>query len=258
MYYVSNEIISSWVSHFMWPFFRISSFFLIVPVLGAQLIPARIRITLAFVITVLIYPVLPDMPIIEAVNLQTFIIIFEQIIIGSTLGFVVFLLLQIYILAGQTISMQMGLGFASMVDPTNGVSVAVISQWYQVLVTLVYLSINGHLLTLQVVVESFYSIPIGDGLFATTAWFDLSTFGSWLFRASLMLALPAISALLLVNVAFGVMTRAAPQLNVFALGFPITMLGGLVIVWASYSAASELVDHYLNIHVDYIRRLIGN
>ncbi len=254
---LTDAMIASWVSHFMWPFIRLSSFFIIVPVLGSRLVPARIRISLSFVITLTIYPLLPDMPIIEALDVQTMLLIFEQIIIGSTLGFLVFVMLQIFILAGQTISMQMGLGFASMVDPANGVSVAVLSQWYQALVTLVYLAINGHLLTLEVVVESFYTLPIGQGLFTTDSWMMLALFGSWLFKASLMLALPAISALLLVNISFGIMTRAAPQLNVFALGFPVTMMGGLVVVWVSYSAAADLVIQYLNVHVSVMRSLIG-
>jgi flagellar biosynthetic protein FliR len=254
---LTDQIIGSWVSHFMWPFFRLSAFFVIVPVMGARLVPTRVRLGLSLVITVLIYPMLPDMPIIESVDIQTFIIIAEQILIGTTLGFLVFVIFQIFILAGQTISMQMGLGFASMVDPANGVSVAVLSQWYQVLVTLVYLAINGHLLTLEVVIDSFMTLPVGQGLFATDSWFILSEFGAWLFRASLMLALPAISALLIVNITFGVMTRAAPQLNVFALGFPITMMGGLVIVWVSYAAAAPLVNQFLDIHVSLMRALIG-
>lgn len=241
----------------MWPFFRLSAFFVIVPVMGARLVPTRVRLGLSLVITVLIYPALPDMPVIEAVDVQTFIIIAEQILIGTTLGFLVFVIFQIFILAGQTISMQMGLGFASMVDPANGVSVAVLSQWYQVLVTLVYLAINGHLLTLEVVIDSFFSLPVGQGLFSTDSWFVLAEFGAWLFRASLMLALPAVCALLLVNISFGVMTRAAPQLNVFALGFPITMMGGLVIVWVSYAAAAPLVDQFLEIHVALMRNLVG-
>lgn len=254
---LTDEIIGSWVSHFMWPFFRLSAFFVIVPVLGARLVPTRVRLGLAFVITFTIYPMLPDMPIIEAIDVQTFLIIAEQILIGTTLGFLVFVILQIFILAGQTISMQMGLGFASMVDPVNGVNVAVLSQWYQILVTLVYLAINGHLITLEVVIESFFYLPIGQGLFTANSWMVLAEFGSWLFRASLMLALPAVTALLLVNLAFGVMTRAAPQLNVFALGFPVTMLGGLVIVWVSYAAAAPLVDEFLNVHVELMRALIG-
>ena len=243
---ISDAMIASWVSHFMWPFFRISSFLVIVPVIGSRLIPVRLRLGLALVMT-----------IIEALNTQTIVIILEQVLIGTTLGFLVFGIMQVFILAGQTISMQMGLGFASMVDPANGVSVAVLSQWYQALVTLVYLAINGHLITLEVVVDSFYSLPVGEGLFTAHAWKTLADFGAWVFRASLMLALPAASALLLVNIAFGVMTRAAPQLNVFALGFPITMLGGLIIVWASYAAASPLVEQFLTIHVTLMRTLVG-
>ncbi len=208
-------------------------------------------------ITVTVYPLLPPMPIIEALDLQTFLIILDQILIGSTLGFLVFVIMQVFILAGQTISMQMGLGFASMVDPANGVSVAVLSQWYQVLVTLVYLALNGHLITLQVVIDSFYSLPIGEGLFAVDTWKLLADFGAWLFRASLMLALPAITALLLVNFTFGIMTRAAPQLNVFALGFPVTMMGGLVIIWVSYSAALPLVNKFLETHVLLMRSIVG-
>lgn len=254
---LTDAIISSWVSHILWPFFRLSAFFVIVPVLGARLVPTRVRLGLALLMAILLKPLLPPMPIVEAVGIQTFILILEQILIGTTLGFLVFVILQIFILAGQTISMQMGLGFASMVDPANGVSVAVLSQWYQILVTLVYLAINGHLITLQVVVESFFSLPVGDGLFQVTTWQALADFGAWLFRASLMLALPAVTALLLVNLAFGVMTRAAPQLNVFALGFPVTMLGGLVIVWASYSATTPLVEQFLNVHVDLMRAIIG-
>lgn len=254
---LTDEIIGSWVSHFMWPFFRIGAFFVIVPVLGSRLVPRRIRLGLAFVITYTLYPLLPDMPIIEALDVQTFIIILEQILIGTTLGFLVFVLLQIFILAGQTIAMQMGLGFASMVDPANGVSVAVLSQWYQLLVTLVYLAINGHLLTLEVVLDSFFTFPVGQGLFAADSWMVIAEFGTWLFRASLMLALPAVTALLLVNLAFGVMTRAAPQLNVFALGFPVTMIGGLIVVWLSYAAAAPLVDQFLNVHVEFMRALIG-
>ena len=257
MFELTDQIISSWVSHFMWLFFRLSAFFVIVPILGARLVPTRVRLGLALVITYTIYPLLPDMPLIEAVNVQAFVIILEQILIGTTLGFLVFVILQIFILAGQTISMQMGLGFASMVDPVNGVNVAVLSQWYQVLVTLVYLAINGHLITLEVVIQSFYSLPVGQGLFTIDSWMSLSEFGAWVFRASLMLALPAVTALLLVNLTFGVMTRAAPQLNVFALGFPITMLGGLVIVWVSYAAAAPLVEQFLNVHVDLMRALIG-
>lgn len=253
---ITDAQIASWVSHFLWPFFRIGAFMMIVPVLGAQVVPTRIRLGLAFVLTTALYPVLPAMPVIEVTGLRSLLIIAQQILIGVTLGFVVLTILQVFILAGQTISMQMGLGFASMVDPANGVSVAVLSQWYQVLVTLVFLAINGHLVVLGVLADSFSALPVGSDGFSQANFMDLAEFGNWLFRASLMLALPAISALLLVNLTFGVMTRAAPQLNVFVLGFPITMLAGLVIVWASYGSALPMVQDLLDEHVRFMRELL--
>lgn len=253
---ITDAQIASWVSHFMWPFFRIGAFLIIVPVLGAQVVPARVRIGLAFAMTVAVSPILPAMPVIEVVGVESLVIIAQQILIGLTLGFVVLTILHVFILAGQTISMQMGLGFASMVDPANGISVAVLSQWYQVLVTLVFLAINGHLVVIEVLADSFQVLPVGPFSFSRESFMAIAEFGAWLFRASLMLALPAISALLLVNLTFGIMTRAAPQLNVFVLGFPITMLAGLVIIWASYWAAFPMVQELLTEHVRFMRELI--
>lgn len=253
---ITDAQIASWVSDFLWPFFRIGAFFMIVPIFGAQVVPARIRMGLALAMTVALYPVLPPMPVIEVTGLQSLVIIAMQILIGLTLGFVVLTILQVFVLAGQTISMQMGLGFASMVDPANGVSVAVLSQWYQVLVTLVFLSINGHLIVLEVLAESFFLMPVSDSAFSQSVFMSVAQFGAWLFEASLMLALPAIAALLLVNLTFGVMTRAAPQLNVFALGFPVTMLAGLVIVWASYWVALPMVQQLLDVHLDFMMQIL--
>lgn len=253
---ITDAQIASWVSDFLWPFFRIGAFFMIVPIFGAQVVPARIRMGLALAMTVALYPVLPPMPVIEVTGLQSLVIIAMQILIGLTLGFVVLTILQVFVLAGQTISMQMGLGFASMVDPANGVSVAVLSQWYQVLVTLVFLSINGHLIVLEVLAESFQLMPVSDSAFSQSVFMSVAQFGAWLFEASLMLALPAIAALLLVNLTFGVMTRAAPQLNVFALGFPVTMLAGLVIVWASYWVALPMVQQLLDVHLDFMMQIL--
>lgn len=254
---LTDAQIASWISHYMWPFFRITGFFMIVPVLGARVTPVRVRVLLAFVWTTALYPILPPMPMIEVTGLGSLVIIAHQILIGVVLGFVVLAILQVVVLAGQIISMQMGLGFASMVDPANGINVAVLAQWYQVLVTLVFLAINGHLVVLEVLADSFDVLPVAPISFNQGSFLAAAEFGAWVFRASLMLALPAIAALLLVNLTFGVMTRAAPQLNVFTLGFPISMLAGLVIVWASYWAAYPMVQNLVGIHVDFMRNLMA-
>ncbi len=153
--------------------------------------------------------------------------------IGAVLGFLVQLFFHIFVLAGQMVAMQMGLGFASMVDPTNGVSVAVVSQFYVLLVTLLFLSFNGHLVVFEVMIEGFTLLPIAGGSVHQSAIYTLAAAGGWMFSSALLLALPAVTAILIVNFAFGVMTRAAPQLNIFSLGFPFTLLFGIFILWVA-------------------------
>jgi flagellar biosynthetic protein FliR len=145
----------------------------------------------------------------------------------------------------------MGLGFASMVDPTNGVSVPVIGQFFTMLVTLLFLAMNGHLVVFEVLAESFVTLPVGGGLMAAHFW-ELATRLGWVLGAGLLLALPAITALLVVNIAFGVMTRAAPQLNIFSIGFPLTVAMGLVIIWIGMA---DILSQYQVLATDALHLL---
>jgi flagellar biosynthetic protein FliR len=217
----------------MLPFFRVAAFFSTVPIFGNQLVPLRIRLMLALSVSVLLFPILPEVPQTALFSLHTILLIMEQVLIGVLLGFMLQIFFHIFVLAGQMIAMQMGLGFASMVDPTNGVSVAVVSQFYVVLVTLLFLVMNGHLVAVEVMVESFRFLPIAGQFFSETAMYSLAVAGSWMFASALLLALPAVTSILIVNFAFGVMTRAAPQLNIFSLGFPFTLVFGIFILWAA-------------------------
>lgn len=143
-------------------------------------------------------------------------------------------------MAGQIVAIQMGMGFASMVDPANGVSVAVIGQFFTMLVTLLFLSMNGHLVVFEVLTESFTTLPVGGGLMTAQYW-ELAGKLGWVLGAALLLVLPAVTALLVVNIAFGVMTRAAPQLNIFSIGFPLTLVLGLFIVWVGLA---DILNQY--------------
>ncbi len=145
----------------------------------------------------------------------------------------------------------MGLGFASMVDPTNGVSVPVIGQFFTMLVTLLFLAMNGHLVVFEVLAESFVTLPVGEGLMTAHFW-ELATRLGWVLGAGLLLALPAITALLVVNIAFGVMTRAAPQLNIFSIGFPLTVAMGLVIIWIGMA---DILSQYQILATDALQLL---
>ncbi|WP_421866705.1 flagellar biosynthetic protein FliR [Motiliproteus sp.] len=217
---------------FLWPLFRISSFFMAVPLIGTQLVPVRVRLSLALAVTLVVVPLLPPMPVIEGLSPQMLVIIVQQMVIGFVLGFMVQVLFQLFIVVGQVISNQMGLGFASISDPVNGVSVVALSQLYLMIVMMLFLAFNGHQVLIEVIVTSFHIMPVGATLSSDVFW-EVASSGSWMFAGALLMALPAVIALLIVNFAFGIMTKAAPQLNVFAIGFPFTMLFGLFIVWVS-------------------------
>lgn len=229
-----------WMNRFMWPFFRISSFFMAVPLIGTQLVPIRIRLVFALAVTAVVAPLLPAMPVYDGLSAQVFTIVVQQLLIGTALGFMVQVMFHLFVVAGQMISSQMGLGFASISDPANGVSVVVLAQFIQTMVIMLFLALDGHLVLIDVIVGSFYVLPVGELLGTDVLW-NVALAGSWMFSGALLLALPAVIALLVVNFAFGIMTKAAPQLNIFAIGFPFTMLFGLFITWVSMAG---FLDQY--------------
>ncbi|ALI03019.1 flagellar type III secretion system protein FliR [Pseudomonas sp. FW306-02-F02-AA] len=229
---LTDAQISTWVASFMLPLFRVGAVLTTMPVFGTTLVPKRIRLYFALAITVVITPGLPPMPQVNPLDLSGLLLIAEQILIGALLGFSLQLFFQAFVVAGQIVSIQMGMGFASMVDPTNGVSAAVIGQFLTMLVTLLFLGMNGHLVVFEVLTESFTTLPVGSGMLVNHFWEMAGKMG-WVLGAAMLLVLPAITALLVVNIAFGVMTRAAPQLNIFSIGFPLTLVLGLVIFWVS-------------------------
>lgn len=230
MFEYSLDDLARTISAYTWVLFRVASVFMTMPVFGTQLLPARVRLFLAMILTLLVAPQIPAMPELDPLSLGTWVVITEQILIGAAMGFMLQLLFQIHVLAGQIIAMQMGLGFASMNDPSMGISVAVVGQVFTMLVTLLFLTLNGHLVVIEVLVESFTTLPIGQTLGAADFYTLVLRF-SWVLAAALLIGLPAIIALLIVNLAFGVMMRAAPQLNIFSIGFPLTLVFGLFILW---------------------------
>lgn len=237
---LTDTQIGSWVASFILPLFRVTAVLMTMPVFGTTLVPARVRLYFALAITVVIVPGLPPMPEVHALDLSALLLVAEQIIIGALFGLSLQLFFQVFVVAGQIVAIQMGMAFASMVDPANGVNVAVIGQFLTMLVTLLFLAINGHLVVFEVLTESFTTLPVGSGLLVNHFW-DLVGRLSWVLGAALLLVLPAITALLVVNIAFGVMTRAAPQLNIFSIGFPLTLVLGLVIFWITLA---DILPHY--------------
>jgi len=254
---ITDAQISSWINHYVWPLYRILAFFLIAPLFGARNVPQRVRILLGVTVTFLLAPMLPPMPDIEAVSLASTVVVAHQLVIGVALGFLVMTLFQVFVLAGQAIAMQMGLGYASMMDPANGISVTVLAQWYLTLVTLLFLAINGHLVVFEVLIESFYTMPVGQTGLMTESFYDLTLWGRWMFASAVSIALPAIGSLLLVNIAFGIMNRAAPSMNIFSLGFPMTMLMGLFVLWLSFNGVLATIHTAMAGLTDMMKTLVN-
>ncbi|MBC3437595.1 flagellar type III secretion system protein FliR [Pseudomonas sp. BW16M2] len=237
---LTDTQIGTWVATFILPLFRVTALLMTMPIIGTKMLSARIRLYVAIAITVVIVPALPPLPEIDPLSLRGVLLCAEQVIVGALFGFSLQLLFQAFVVAGQIVAVQMGMAFASMVDPANGVNVAVIGQFMTMLVSMLFLLMNGHLVAFEILTESFTTLPVGHALMVDHFW-EMAGRMSWVLGAGLLLILPAIASLLVVNIAFGVMTRAAPQLNIFSIGFPLTLVLGMVIFWIGLA---DILSHY--------------
>jgi len=253
---LGTEQIAIWLGSFFWPFVRISSMMLAAPVFGARMMPVRIRIFMALTISVLTVPLLPAVPTVDPISFSAMGIIFQQILIGIATGLIIQMVFQSLVIAGEAIANGMGLGFARMVDPANGVQVPVISQFFVVLATLLFVILNGHLLLIQLIVRSFEILPIAESGLSLPAIKAVVSWASQMFVGGLMIALPAVTALLVVNIAMGVITRAAPQLNIFAVGFPLMILLGFIFLGATLPSVFAQFTKLLMHGFEYIAQLM--
>lgn len=224
-----GELLQREVTAYLLPFLRIAGLIMVAPVFGARMVSMRVRVALCAALAYLIVPLLPPTPALEPLGLAATLVAAQEVVIGIAMGFTVQMVFDALVIGGQTMAMSMGLGFAMLVDPQRGVSVPVLSQFLVIMGILVFLALDGHLRLLELLVVSFTLLPIGQGFSQDGIW-TLITWGTDMFAGALRLALPGVIALLVVNTAFGVMSRAAPTLNLFAVGFPVALLLGFVIL----------------------------
>jgi flagellar biosynthetic protein FliR len=250
---ITGAELLSWLSALLWPFMRISAMFVAAPIFSARSIPVRIRVLFAFFIAWVLLPVIPKPPVVDLISGEALIISISQVIIGAAMGFILQMVFSAFVIAGQSIATAMGLGFASIVDPQNGVQVPVISQAFLIMATLVFLALNGHLIFIEVLAKSFQSLPVGAVFPSQDALWQLVNWGSDMFTGGLLIALPAVAALLLVNLAFGVVSRAAPQLNIFAVGFPIMILVGIAFLILILPTITEHLSRLMTQALDLIQ-----
>ncbi len=249
--------LSRHLSDFMWPFLRVSALLVAAPVFGTRLVPVRVRIAIAVLLTWALVPILPATPAIDPLSLPAVLIAFQQVLIGLAMGFALQMVFNALIVAGENMAMSMGLGFASMIDPQNGVNVPVLSQFFVIIATLVFLSLNGHFALLELLVQSFRSLPVGAPGLGREAYFAIAGWASEMLIGAVRLALPVVVSILIAYLALGVMTRAAPQLNVFSVGFPLILLFGFVVLYLSMPSFLPLFEALIADGLELIGVLIG-
>ena len=215
------------------PFLRLSAMMMIAPVFSASGFNVRTRALLAALIAAVVAPMMPPTPVAELFSAEGVLMAIREMTVGFAMGFVLQLVFGAVVFAGQAVAMTMGLGFAISMDPQNGVSVPVISQFNVILTTLLFLAIDGHLVLIRAVIESYQVVPVAVAGLPVSTFAKMTSYGSQLFASGMLLALPAMTALILVNISFGVMTSAAPQLNIFAVGFPLTLMAGFLLLFLS-------------------------
>ena len=233
---ITHGQLDLWIAQVFWPFVRIGSCFMVAPAFGATFVPPRVRLVIAGGVALIIAPLIPQPADVVPFSAAGMLITVQQVVIGIALGFCMQAVFDAVTLGGQLLSNSMGLSFAYNMDPMHGAQTPVLGQFYTLMVTMTFLALNGHLKLIEILVDGFRTLPIGttglgsEGLWTVVLW------GSTLFSGALSIALPGVTALLIVNLAFGVMSRAAPQLNLFAVGLPVSLVFGLVIMWVGLPA----------------------
>ncbi|MCB1941494.1 MAG: flagellar biosynthetic protein FliR [Candidatus Accumulibacter sp.] len=220
--------INAWVVAFFFPLARILAVLVSAPPFSNPALPVRVRLILGLAIALAIAPILPAMPAVDPASAAGLLILAQQMIIGLAMGFAVRLVLAAVDLAGTMIGLQMGLGFAVSYDPQSAGQTPVIAEFIGLLSLLVFMAINGHLMVVATLTRSFTAIPIGAPLPGPGSWWNVAAAGATVFSSGLLLALPILVTLLVTNLALAILSRAAPQLNLIVIGFPLTITLGFV------------------------------
>lgn len=218
----------AWITPLLWPFIRTLALFSSLPMLGSRSVPARVRVALSALIVLCAQPVLPPMPQVALDSPLAFMLVVQQVLIGVTIGFAVRVVFAAVEYAGELIGLQMGLNFAAFFDPVTNNQATTTSRLFNTMVSWLFIVVNGHLLIVMALVDSFAAFPVGPEPFAFLRKALPHQWGAEIFATGLWIALPLVAMMVFINVTLGIISRVAPQLSLFSVGFPITIGVGLV------------------------------
>ena len=227
----SEAQVLAWITPWLWAFFRVLGLFTAAPVLSMRVIPRRVRVSLALLIVVCAQPSLPEMPVVPLDSPVALMVIAQQVLIGLTMGFAARVVFAAIEFAGELVGLQMGLNFASFFDPLSGTQITAVSRFYGTTAAWLFVVMNGHLMLTGAVLGSFKAFPVSPEPLAFLHVIQPQVWGAEVFRLGLWVSLPVVSMLILVNMVMGLMARVAPQMNIFSIGFPITLGVGFTGLW---------------------------
>jgi flagellar biosynthetic protein FliR len=254
MNFLAADIVERFYT-FLWPMLRISALMITAPIFSLSAFNTRMRILLALVLTWLVYP-LHKWPVIDPTSAQGLIEVFNQIMIGATMGLILQVVVAAVVVAGQSIAAAMGLSMANMLDPNMG-NVPVISQLLIVMSSLIFVGFGGHAILLGLILESFHTLPIGTNILNQAVYGRVLQWSSMVFLGAVLMALPVMVSLLFINVGLGVVTRAAPSLNIFAVGFPAMIMAGFIILIISMESIGGRIEWLWVQGFTVVRDIIG-
>ncbi|HSV44391.1 MAG TPA: flagellar biosynthetic protein FliR [Ramlibacter sp.] len=249
--------LDSWLLQFFLPFARIAGMLMVAPVFGTRGVPMPTRLLLALLLCLLVAPLLPAPAPMKPFGAAWMLAVVHQVGLGVVMGFVLMLVFEGVMMGGELVAYSMGLSFAQMADPIRGSSSPIVGQFLLTMALLLFLSMNGHLIALEVLADSFRTLPPGPTGLDAERFKALALLGGQIFSGGLRIALPVMVALLTVNLAFGIMSRAAPSLNLMSVGFPAALIAGLLLLHFSLDGLLAGLQALLNMAWDFLGALTG-
>lgn len=252
---VTSAQLGAWLVAFLWPFVRLLALISTSPVFGEAQVPRRVKVALAALLAIAIAPTLPPLPAVPLVSAGGVWILAQQVIIGAAMGFSMRLVFAGVQAAGEYAGLQMGLSFATFFDPASGGQTMVLARMLNLLAVLIFLALDIHLMMIAMLAESFRMLPIADAPLSAGGWQLLALAGGHLFSLGVMLSLPLVTALLTLNLAMGILNRASPQLSIFSVGFPVTILGGIIMLQQLMPHLSPFLEREFALALENMRHL---
>jgi len=252
---VTTAQMNLWIAAFIWPLTRILGLIAAAPLFGNVSVPATIKIAFGALLALMVAPNLHNFPAVDPMSLAGLLILTQQLVIGLAMGFAMRIVFAGVEMAGEVISLTMGLGFATFFDPQSQGRSSAISQFLSLLILMFYLAANVHLMMIAALFDSFNTLPIAAGPLGAHSMQTLAAWGGIIFSAGVQLSLPIVAALLITNAALGILTRAAPQLNIFGIGFPIALGAGFIMISLALPYLASPFGRLLQDGIDQIHQL---